>query len=184
MTGDAIRRRTIFFLLWTVLLAGCEAAKPPPALSSGKPISDLSLTLSLRDATGAEEYYTLARDGTFGFGGGLDARFQRVTWTTQLTADEMQRLREQITQQGWFDQGLSATNQPPDARYQIDAHCGKQSLRKTIKGVNDHIEPVRLVLRDIANRRLHMDLERQPKPSLQQRTVPGTGPASQPATQP
>ena len=174
--------RCTMVLCALVCLACCEQSKPPPAFSSGTPISDLSLTLSLRDGSGAEEYYTLERDGTFGFGGGMDARFDRTSWTTQLNAEEMQGLRDLILEQGWLKGALTSSKQPPNARYRIEMRLGQQSLLKSIKGENEHVEPVRLALRDIANRRLKPDLERLPKPNLEQRptTAAATGPATQP----
>jgi len=150
-------------------LAGCLAnERPPEASRLGEVISDVSLTLDVRAGSGAEEYYEVERDGSFGFGGGMDARFQRITWTTQLTADEMRSLRDLMLQHGWFKGELRSTNQPKDARYTVEASCDEGSLNKRIDGENDRIEPVRQTLRQIANRRLQTDLERQPKPSVQQ----------------
>jgi hypothetical protein len=159
---------TAALLACALTVSGCVAdARPPEVSQLGEVISDLSLTLDVRDASGAEEYYEIKRDGSFGFGGGMDARFQRITWTTQLTADEMRSLRDLMKQHGWFNGELRSTNQPKDARYAAKASCDEGSLSKRIAGENDRIEPVRHALREIANRRLQTDLERQPKPSTQ-----------------
>jgi hypothetical protein len=161
-------------------LSGCVAdARGPEPSALGEVISDVSLTLYVRDASGAEEYYEVKRDGAFAFGGGMNARFQRTTWTTQLTAQE-KALRDLMVDNGWFSKAVRSTKTPPDARYTIDAKSSAGRLHKRIEGENDRVEPVRLWLRDIANRRLEIDLERQPRPSSE-RQPPG---ATQPTTQP
>ncbi len=163
-----------------VLLAGCLAnERGPDSPKLGKVISDVTLTLSVRDASGAEEFYAVKRDGEFGFGGGMDARFERITWTTQLTPAVMQTLRDLMVSNGWFNKDLHSTKQPKEARFEVEAKCEEGTLHKRIEGENDRIDPVRVWLRDIANRRLEVDLERQPKARIQQR--PATQPA---ATQP
>jgi hypothetical protein len=146
----------------------------------GEVISDVSLTLYVRDGSGAEEYYEVKRDGAFAFGGGMNARFQRTTWTTQLAPQEMQALRDLMVDNGWFRKAVRSTKAPPEARYAIDAKTSEGTLHKRIEGENDRVESVRLWLRDIANRRLEIDLERQPRPSSE-RQPPG---ATQPTTQP
>jgi hypothetical protein len=145
----------------------------------GEVISDVSLTLGVRDASGAEEYYQVARDGAFGFGGGMNARFDRTTWHTELTREEMLVLRDLMVSNGWFDDRLHSTRQPRDARYDIDAKCSQGTLHKRIEGQNDLVDPVRFWLRDIANRRLEVDLERQPKAS-RNREPPATNPSTRP----
>jgi hypothetical protein len=107
----------------------------------------------------------------------MNARFERVAWSTQLNAEEMQGLQDLVLAQGWLETGLSSTKTPPNARCQIDLRLADESLQKTIKGQHPRIEPVRLALRDIANRRLKPDLERQPRPSLATQPVT-TAPAA------
>ena len=159
-----------------VVVAGCVTdSHGPEANGLGEVISDVSLTLYVRDGSGAEEYYEVKRDGAFGFGGGMNARFQRTTWTTSLTAQEMQALRDLMVSNGWFTKAVKSTKLPKEARYDIDARSSQGTLRKRIEGENDHVEPVRLWLRDVANRRLEIDLERQPRPSAE-RQPPATQP--------
>jgi hypothetical protein len=161
-------------------LAGCVAnERGPDSPKLGTVISDVSLTLDLRDASGAEEFYTVNRDGAFGFGGGMDARFERVTWNTELTAEEMQTLRDLIVSNGWFSNSLHSTKQPKEARYSIEAKSSDGSVHKRIEGENDRVEPVRLWLRDVANRRLQIDLERQPRASVERQPA-GTQPTTRP----
>lgn len=161
-------------------LSGCNTPDRPPEVAqrASRNIYDLSLSLDLRDASGAQEYYTVDRDGQFGFGGGLNARFQRVTYTAQLSDDDMRRLRETIESQRLLDGSLTSSNQPKSVYFRIKLKFGDDDLRKNLKGDNDRMQALRVVLRDFATRRLEPELDRQPKASAT--TRPGGGPTSQP----
>lgn len=155
------------------LQGGCnQPARPPESPRAVEKKYDLSITLDLRDAGGAEEYYVVERDGVLGFGGGMNARFQRIVTTIQLEPEDMQQLRDVIERERLLSQPLESTHQPKDARYRIDVHMDRQSVNKSIKGTNPRIEELRSVLKEFANRRLGEDLDRQPRPSA----------ATQPAT--
>jgi hypothetical protein len=160
-----------------MISVGCnEAARAPDAPRAIKNIYDLEITLDLRDATGAQEYYTVDRDGLLGFGGGMNARFERATYTAQLSEDDMRRLREIIEAERLLDGSLASSNQPKSVYYRIKIKFGDDDLSKNIKGTNERIEGFRIVLRDLANRRLAAELERQPKASVGTRPAASTRP--------
>jgi|RhiMethySRZTD1v2_1073278.scaffolds.fasta_scaffold01393_20 hypothetical protein len=163
-------------LIVSVLAFGCqEPDRAPEAPRAVEDVYGLSLTLDLRDASGAEEYYTVDRDGLLGFGGGLDARFERVSYEAMLTADDMQALQRLIDEQELLDSPLTSSNQPKDVRYSVKIRTREDSINKNLKGENARLEAMRAQLKQFANRRLTPELERQPRPSA------GTQPA---ATQP
>lgn len=160
-----------------IVASGCGTAKPPHAIREGTVVADLSLTLEYHDGTGVDEYYALGRDGVFGFGGGMDARFERTSWTTTLEVVEMNSLRDAIMRERWLEDELRSTNQPRETRYTISVKCDGRSVSARVRGRNERIEPVRDVLKDIANRRLQEDLDRQPRPSAET-GLPATQPQS------
>lgn len=156
-----------------LLPLGCqEPDRPPEAARAAENVYGLSITLDLRDRTGAEEFYTVDRDGLFSFGGGMNARFEKPSYAATLTAADMQRLDEVIDQQRLLAEPLSSTNQPKDVRYELKIKRSDDSVSRSVKGDNARVEALRVVLREFANRRLAPELERQPKASA----------ATQPAT--
>ncbi len=149
-----------------------EPDRAPDAPRIIKNIYGLSIVLDLRDASGAEEFYTVDTDGMLGFGGGMDARFERTSYTAVLDAADMQRLAEIVTKHRLVDQRLESTNLPEGVRYRVRIRNDDGSVNRTIKGENPRIEALRAVLREFANRRLFPELERQPKPSIRQESPP------------
>src|SRR5688572_19130414 len=114
-----------------MLAFGCqEPDRAPEAPRAVEDVYGLSLTLDLRDVSGAEEYYTVDRDGLLGFGGGLDARFERVSYEGMLTADDMQALQRLIDEQGLLDSPLTSSNQPKDVRYSVKIRTRGDSINK------------------------------------------------------
>lgn len=176
MRQAAVRIGMLIGLMLGMFIAGCqEPDRPPEAPRAVSDVYGLSLTLDLRDASGAEEYYTVDRDGLLGFGGGMDARFERVSYEGLLSPTDMADLERLIQEQGLLDSPLASSNMPKDVRYSVKIRTRNDSMSKNLKGENAKLEALRAMLRDFANRRLTPDLERQPKPSV------GTRPA---ATQP
>ncbi len=160
--------RLVHFLLVAItgVLTCCnQPARAPDAPRAARNVYDLSLTLDLRDSTGAQEYYTVDQDGVFGFGGGMNARFERIAYTTQLTDADMQLLRQCIESQRLLDGSLASSNEPKDVYYRFKLKFGDDHVHKNLKGANERLEALRVVLRDFANRRLEPELDRQPKPS-------------------
>ncbi len=161
-----IRFCALACLMVSLLGFGCqEPDRAPEAPREVKDVYGLSLTLDMRDASGAEEYYTVDRDGLLGFGGGLDARFERVSYEAMLSADDMQALQLLIDEQGLLSSTLTSSNQPKDVRYSVKVRTREDSLNKNLKGENARLEALRAQLKQFANRRLMPELERQPKPS-------------------
>ena len=153
-------------LIVSMLALSCqEPDRAPEAPRAVEDVYGLSLTLDLRDASGAEEYYTVDRDGLLGFGGGLDARFERVSYEAMLTADDMQALQQLIDDQGLLNSPLTSSNLPKDVRYSVKIRTREDSLTKNLKGENAKLEALRAQLKQFANRRLTPELERQPRPS-------------------
>ena len=168
-----MRTGALVCLIVSMLAFGCqEPDRAPEAPRAVEDVYGLSLTLDLRDASGAEEYYTVDRDGLLGFGGGLDARFERVSYEAMLTADDMRALQRLINEQGLLDMPLTSSHQPKDVRYSVKIRTREDSLTKNLKGENAKLEALRAQLKQFADRRLMPELERQPRPSV----------ATQPAT--
>lgn len=171
-----MRFATLVFVAVVALVpCGCQQPDhPPEAARAAKNVYGLSITLDLRDKTGAEEFYTVDRDGLFSFGGGMNARFEKPSYTAMLAEADMQRLDAVIEQQRLLTEPLNSTNQPDNVRYELKIKRSGDSVNKTVKGDNSRVEALRAVLREFANRRLESELERQPKASG----------ATQPATSP
>ena len=125
----------------------------------------LAMTMFVRDATKSEVYYEVDEHGTLGYGGGLSARMGTAKWTGPLTPEEIQQLRDLLAQQDWFKAKPQSTLQPPEHLYRVSIAAPENSVRITVKGENEKVEPIREQLATAALRRQNEDLKQLPLPS-------------------
>jgi len=121
----------------------------------------------VRDASLAESYYVIDDKGQLGFGGGLDARLTRTSWTTTLSEAEIGELNRLIDQHRWIGGGFKSTNEPAKFIYRIDVRNSEGSSRYNLKGDHPEIAPVRDWLHNVSLRRLEPDLQKLPEPGKQ-----------------
>lgn len=146
-------------------LSGCQAASHSD--HGAQPLKPrLELTLSMHDET-ADELFEIHRDGTFRFGGGMDARLGHTSWSTRLDDADRQRLADLIDRHGWIAGNLKSTGSPESLRYRISIRTDRGSARHSLKGHHPDVEPIYQELRKISLRRLDADLQRLPEPGPQ-----------------
>ncbi|MHC4209819.1 MAG: hypothetical protein ACYTE6_06830 [Planctomycetota bacterium] len=148
------------------VMAGCSV------LSGADPASatrGLSLELWLRGEENLAVLYRVEPAGTIGFGGGADARNQRITWTGPLTAEEIDRLWALLQEHGWFSGDLKAasTGEPRQRQYRIRMRWPGGSKRYKFRGENPQVTPVETLLGQASRRRLGGFLETFPRPGAQ-----------------
>jgi len=146
--------------------AGCQSQAPIAPKGSVND-SKLRLTMYVRDASLAEAYYEVSSKGEFGFGGGLDARFTRASWTTPLTETDLNELNALIEQNNWIGGDFKSTNEPKSFIYRIDVRNPAGHRRHDLKGDHPNVAPVRDWLHTISLRRLEPDLQKLPEPGKQ-----------------
>jgi hypothetical protein len=132
------------------------------------PTGGTDFTMAVRDETGAEEYFEIDRKGLLGWGGGTAARLTKVTFTTQLTDEELQQFREMLRAADWFRTKPVSTNKPPEFQYRVMINSPESRRTFTIKGDHPDLVPIRALLSEAARRRLKQDLNRLPEPSMKQ----------------
>lgn len=131
----------------------------------------------VRDGTGAESYYEVERDGTLRFGGGMDARLERTSWSGSMSPEEIATLERLLRLHGWYERRPASTNVPQDQVYrvklsapQVKGLANRTSFR--LKGESPDVQPVRELLERLALRRLAPQLQRLPQPSGAAATQP------------
>ncbi|MCH8153460.1 MAG: hypothetical protein IH830_13935 [Planctomycetes bacterium] len=133
----------------------------------------IALEMLVRGEGHLAALYRVQPDGTIGFGGGTDARNRRVTWTGQMTAQEIEQLRSLLQQHGWFHAVPSSTSSAADAKrsYRIKLSWPQGRWRRHITGISPHITPLHDLLEQIARRRLEEDdaIKALPQPGPQSR---------------
>ncbi|MGA0174399.1 MAG: hypothetical protein ACO3NL_12255, partial [Phycisphaerales bacterium] len=87
-------------LALVLLATGCAGlAKDDRSVTGGR-------TLELRHWIPAEqkvEYYSIDRSGVFGAAGGRAAEFKEITWTTQLSAEQIAEFLDPPSEVAWWD---------------------------------------------------------------------------------
>jgi hypothetical protein len=160
---------TIHLLVIALNLAGCASSHGPRANS---PTSGLELTMFVRDSTSAEAFYRVWRDGTLGFGGGMDARLERTSWTGPMSAEEIRALHRLLEVHNWYSANPVSTHAPKDQLYRITVHAPQARKRFRVKGESPDVQPIRKLLEHASLRRLEGELQRLPEPSAKRQPAP------------
>ncbi len=160
--------RLVAGLLVVLCLARCAATdQSADGASSGASTGVLTLQMRITGEDNLAVVYRVTERGVFEFSGGQDAHLDRVTWSTQLTSTEIEQLNRAIADNRWYTQPPEdgERGDSADRAQTIDVRGRGPSgrLRFVIHGVHDRVEPVRLLLQAIADRRLALDLETLPQ---------------------
>lgn len=143
-------------------------AKPNAAVLRASPHS-IHLQVNLHDETDANILYRIERDGTFNWGGGLNALIDKTTWAGQMTDDERRQLYDLLITHGWFERDPVSTNVPEGSVTRVDLSGDAGSNHFKVRGQNADVQPVLDLLDRISRRRLEPDLQMLPQPGLQKR---------------
>lgn len=142
-------------------LRGCAATSTPRVDRTG----GVAFCLIMIDSKGGSAArYEVQPDGTLGFSGGLDAHFNRVTWTGVMTDAEIARLLELIETYQWFDRSPLGSGEPEGLTYRIELSGPSGHKRYRVKGRAESITEVESFLDPIARRRFDPIMEALPKP--------------------
>jgi hypothetical protein len=155
-------RRWLARAAWAALAAVTAGCGTDPASTT----RGLSLEVWLRGEQNLAILYRVETDGTIGFGGGVDGRSRRVTWSGPLTDEEIDRLWALLRANGWFSGNVKAasTGEPRQREYRIRLRWPEGNRRYKIRGANPRVAPVEALLNEASRRRLGTELERLPRP--------------------
>ena len=169
MSADRTRIRRLMRTVCVMLAAtlgafGCAGGS---RVDPQSPTGGLSLKMLVLTQDNAAAMYRVEPDGTIHFGGGLDARQEKTTWSGPMTAQEIQHLRDLIAQHGWYDAGPASTGRPPGRSYRIQLRWpqGRRTFR--IIGRSLDVTPIERLLAHAAGRRHDAFLDTLPKPSTE-----------------
>lgn len=127
----------------------------------------MTLTLRIEESKNKAAYYTVDTDGTLGFGGGLDARFERITWTGPMQDDELAELLALIERNQLFERKPVGTGEPKSLRWRFEVSGPKGWKRSRLTGECPILRQVYELLDAISRRRFEGILETLPKPGQQ-----------------
>src|SRR5262245_28211165 len=121
----------VLALTLVLLLTSCASTEKT------SPTGGLELTMYVHDASGAETYYHVQRNGQLGFGGGLKARFFQTTWSDQMSSDDIHQLRALLEAQNWFRPPPQSTNVPPEHVYRVVINAPENRKQFRVKGESE-----------------------------------------------
>ena len=166
-----------FILVALICTSGCKGS---PSATSTVANMGFELSMYVRDETGAESLYKVTRDGTLGFGGGLNARLDHTTWSGPLFPEELRQLHDLLAAADWFKAKPESTGQPEQKIYRISLNSKEKVRSFRLKGDHLQIKPIRDLLDTASLRRLEVDLRRLPEPNLpREMKTPTTAPEDQ-----
>lgn len=152
------------------LLAGCAATTPtagPDDRTGG-----VTLELLFERPGNAVTRLRLERDGTLHFGGGLDARAERFSWSGPLTAAEVTAVRTSLDKDRWLTATFPAgPPSPDDGAGRLTARLRTPAGAKRIRTAGDEsrIAAVYEILATAARRRHEEFLGTFPEPKSSDR---------------
>lgn len=154
----------LFLVLVTVLstcgLGGCAAISSPRVDRTG----GVTFCLIMIDAKGGSAArYEVWQDGTLGFSGGMDAHYDRVTWTGLMTDAEITGLLDLIETHQWFDRSPLGSGEPEGLTYRIELSGPTGHKRYRVSGRAESIKAVESLLDSIARRRFDSIMDTLPK---------------------
>ena len=152
----------------TLSLLGCSGGS---RVDPQSPTGGLSLKMLVVTEDNAAALYRVQPDGTIHFGGGLDARQEKTTWSGPMTAEEIQQLHDLLTHHGWFDAGPASTDQPPGRSYRIQLRWPKGRQTYRVIGRSLDVTPIEQLLAQAAGRRHEAFLQTLPRPSSEQTSL-------------
>lgn len=155
--------RNLTTLALMVLLCGCAsnpaARERLPDRTDGL---DLRLYIEMNEHTAV--LYRVRPEGTLSFGGGRDAFFGHMSWTGDMTDEEIAQLHALLDEHAWFVREPRSNGEPQDYRIEINATGSQRArARYRIQGKSAAVEPIADFLSQIALRRLQPELDRLPQ---------------------
>jgi hypothetical protein len=90
----------------------------------------------------------------------------QVTWTGDLSDDEIGKVLDTIQSVGWLEVKPASMPDSDEYVYTIDLESPKQTASWTITGDSPYVRPVYVVLDQVSRRRFDSYVDRLPKPSL------------------
>lgn len=118
-------------MICMVALTGCSSSRGgnPNSATSG-----LAVQLTMRDDSNAAALYRVNQDGEISFAGGTDAYTEKISWTGELSDDEIARLREVLTDNGYFESGPRSSATDADRRYEVELRWPDGDLSYSVNG--------------------------------------------------
>ncbi|MCH7602220.1 MAG: hypothetical protein IIB54_05600 [Planctomycetes bacterium] len=130
----------------------------------------MTLTLRIEESGNMAAYYTVDSDGTLGFGGGLDARFDRISWTGSMQDDELSELLALIEQNQLFERKPVGTGEPKSLRWRFELSGPKGWKRSRLTGECPILRQVYELLDASSRKRFDGILETLPKPGQREKS--------------
>lgn len=140
------------------LIAGCVST--PVASRTG----GMKLKLGIEESGNMAAYYTVGTDGTIGFGGGLDARFERIAWTGSMQDEEVAKLLSLIQQHQLYDRKPVGTGEPKSLKWRFELSGPGGWNRSRLTGKCPVLREIYDLLNTISRRRFEGVMETLPKP--------------------
>ena len=136
------------------------------AANGGTRTGGLNLELTVRGPGGERARYVLQEEGILSFSGGRDVILDRVSWTGDLSDDEIKKVRDTIQSVGWLEVKPASMPDGDEYVYTIDLESPTQTASWTITGDSPYVRPVYIVLDQVSRKRFDSYLDQLPKPSL------------------
>lgn len=158
-----MRRRAATTLL-VLILGGCATGSAPDLERPTVTIADgFFLELWVQGEGNYAVLYRVNGARRLGYGGGLDAINRQLSWTGELTPEELDRLDELLEEHGWYEGKVESTGKPPKHVSRINLRSPRGHRRFKVKGRSSDVTPIEKLLEEASMRRLKRDLDVLPE---------------------
>lgn len=152
------------------MLPGCASPPIEPPHDAASPTGGLGLSLWYAQIESRQyQLFEVSRDGSFNYGGGMEAFNRKTDWSGKLTPDEARAIRAAVDAAGWMTvpNASSGTAESPLAEFQLFADGKTRSFE--IRGVDPAVTGLVDMMQKIANQRFERFLQRLPEAGSQVR---------------
>jgi hypothetical protein len=151
-------------------LAGCASAPIVPPHDPGSPTGGVGLHLwYAQPATGQYQLFEVDADGSFRYGGGMEAFNRRTDWSGRLTDAEARAFRETVDRAGWLTAQDPARRDGESPLAECRLYAGGKTRAFEIRGPDPAVKGLVDSLQAIANQRFERFLQRLPEAGTQVR---------------
>lgn len=153
-----------------VLVAACSSAPLTPPNDPASPTGGLGLSLWYAQIpTGQYQLFEVDSDGTFRYGGGMEAFNRHTDWSGTLTAAEGRALREAVDRGGWMTAEKPGFKSADSPLAEFKLYAGGHTRTFEIRGPDPAVQALVESMQAVASQRFDRFLQRLPEGGPQTR---------------
>ena len=167
-TSEAVRRIVVIALAFFALVFSFACSSTGSIIHTmPNRMEGLFLDITVKKGRDSTARYNITQDGTLSFAGGMEAKHDEFEWSTELSADQRQRVLDMVREFGWLDREPASVNENAEHTYEIALRQGSTRRKHEVQGDNPQVVQLVEFLDEICMQRFEGFMDQLPKPGQQ-----------------